>query len=331
MPRPARILPYALGASFSVEQAAQLGVTYGRLRAGDLERPFRGVRVRTTAGGDTSAGETVEPEPLSIDRLSRQALLRRAHAYATVMPDEAFFAGRTAAVIHDLPVGDGGGPLCVAVHAPLRGLRARGIRGIKVSPALASVRECSGLRATSPASTWAMLASELSVHELVIVGDAVVRVPRDAHGRHVPAAQLATIDQLRLAARAPWRRRRAELEEALGQIRVGSMSPLETDFRLSAIAGGLPEPELDVEIRDPAGRLLGISDAVYPLQRTIVEVEGDHHRTTRAQWNRDIEKYAQYSAQGWEVVRLTAAHIRGREARAAELVRAVLVRRGWSP
>ncbi|MDQ1217272.1 hypothetical protein [Microbacterium arborescens] len=45
---------------------------------------------------------------------------------------------------------------------------------------------------------------------------------------------------------------RAKLVEALGLIREGAMSPLETDFRLAAVAAGLPEPLLDQDIRDAA-------------------------------------------------------------------------------
>ncbi|WP_345800286.1 hypothetical protein AAIB33_12510 [Microbacterium sp. AZCO] len=290
MPRPPRSLPDSLDDSFRIGDAVRAGVTLGRLRALDLERPFRGVRTKRII--EAYAADEDE-SPLTIDRETRRAVMRRVRAYALVMPPNAFFAGRTAAVAQRLPVEhDPGADLCVAMHSPARGLRGGGIRGIKVSPNLASVRMVEDLRVTSPASTWAMLAGELSQRELVVLGDAIVRVPRDATGRPQPGLRLASIDQLRLAARAPWRRRRALLEAALQQIRVGSMSPLETDFRLGAAAEGLPEPELDVEIREAGGRLLGISDAVYREQRTIVEVEGDHHRTTRAQWNRDIEKYA---------------------------------------
>ena len=39
--------------------------------------------------------------------------------------------------------------------------------------------------------------------------------------------------------------------------REGSMSPQETDFRLVVVAAGLPEPALDVEVRDHAGRWWG--------------------------------------------------------------------------
>lgn len=59
--------------------------------------------------------------------------------------------------------------------------------------------------------------------------------------------------------------------------------------------------------------------------------QGDHHRTARQQWNRDIEKYAAYASHGWEVVRLTSAHIRGWQPRGVEVVRATLLRRGWRP
>ncbi|MEU1971298.1 hypothetical protein ABZ477_06570 [Microbacterium sp. NPDC019599] len=267
--------------------------------------------------------------PGSQDRALQQRVARSARAFSTVIPAHAFYAGTTAVALHGLPLEQAIDRLCVAVHSPARALRGSGVRGIKVSPALASVRDLNGLRVASPASTWAMLADELTVRQLVILGDAIVRVPRDAHGRPRPEAQLATIEQLRAAMEAPRRRGRRALEAALEDVRVGSMSPLETDFRLVSTRGGLPEPRLDVEIRDDAGRLLGISDAVYVDERVIAEVEGDHHRMSKAQWDRDIAKYAAYTAQGWEVVRLTSRHIRGPRPEAVQIVREALTRRGW--
>ena len=222
-----------------------------------------------------------------------------------------------------------GGDLEVGVVAPRRAPRRRGIRGVKVDAALVAVRTHAGLPVASPASTWAMLGAALSVRDLVRVGDAIVRVPRDARGVPMPHERLATVAQLEAALRAGRRRGAGRLREALALVRVGSSSPLETDFRIDAAAAGLPEPELDVEVRDRRGRLLGISEIVYSRFRTVVEVEGDHHRTSRAQWARDIEKYAAYVAEGWEVVRLTSLHIRGRDPRAVGIVAAVLRRHGW--
>lgn len=107
------------------------------------------------------------------------------------------------------------------------------------------------------------------------------------------------------------------------------MSALETDFRLLAQACGLPQPELDVEVRDAAGIRIGIGDLAYLQFRTIVEVEGDHHRTSRAQWQRDLEKHAAYAAAGYELTRLGASQVRGARASGAHVVEAVLLRRGW--
>lgn len=263
-------------------------------------------------------------EPLDRDRRMREGVLRAAHAYRLVMPAHAFFAGRTAAVIYGLPVAHGG-ELEVAVHAPARATRRRGIHCVKVAPHLASIREHAGLRVTSPASTWAMLGATLTERELVIVGDAIVRVPRDDRGR--PMSSLAMIDELERATAAGTRRGVARLRRAAPLVRVGSASPLETEYRLDAAAAGLPTPELDVEIRDARGRLLGITEFVYRRHRVLVEIEGDHHRTSRVQWVRDIEKYAAYVAEGWEVVRLTSAHVRG--GRAPSMMGAVLRRHGW--
>ena len=77
----------------------------------------------------------------------------------------------------------------------------------------------------------------------------------------------------------------------------------------------------------PRGRRIAIADAAYPDHRVIVEVEGDQHRTDRDQWNRDIDRQADLVAAGWEVVRLTAAHLCSGQA--AHRVRAALERHGW--
>jgi len=99
---------------------------------------------------------------------------------------------------------------------------------------------------------------------------------------------------------------------------------------LDAEDARLPEPELDFEIRDARGRRLGISEFAYPQYKVVVEIEGDHHRTSKSQWNRDLGKYRDYANAGWEVVRLTHDNVRVQH-NAARLVREVLVRRGWQP
>ena len=318
MPRRPAPLPDSLGEVFRTRAGLERGVSRARLGASDLHAPFHGVRVRS---GPAPADDP--DDPFARGRRAREREWRRARAYAPLLTASAFFTGRTAAILYGLPL-DPGDDLDVGVIAPARAPRGRGVRGVKVEGHLVRVRECEGLPLGSPASTWAMLGRELSVRELVVLGDAIVRIPRGRSGIPHPDARLATRAQLASAVDAGPRRGIARLRSALPLIREGSMSPLETLFRLDAADAGLPPAELDVEMRDASGRLLGISEFVYRTHRVVVEIEGDHHRTSRAQWNRDLEKYAAYAAAGWEVVRVTSSHLR--QGRAVELVRAALER-----
>lgn len=323
MPRPPAPLPRSLGDAFRVRDGIQAGVSASRLRSRDLIAPFHGVRTRALPPSAHGADAVSVDDPSARDRAVRERTLRSAVAYATVMPASAFFTGRTAAILYGLPLDPGDG-LDLGVIAPSRAPRGAGIRGVKIEGHLVRLRTIDGLPVSSPASTWAILGRELSVRELIIVGDAIVRIPRGRSGIPLPDARIGTLAQLAAATDAGPRRGVARLRAALPLIREGSSSPLESSFRLDADAAGLPRPDLDVEIRDPRGKLLGISEIVYREHRVVVEVEGDHHRTSRAQWDRDLEKYAAYAAAGWEVVRITSTHLR--QGRAVDLVRAALAR-----
>lgn len=323
MTRP-RPLPAELGSSFASAHALAIGVTPRRLRAKDLSAPFRGTRRKRKPDDEPS---TTDDETHTRYRHEREEHRESMHLFATVMEPGAFFCGSTAAYAYGAPI-DRPERLHVGVFAPRRAPRRRGIRGRKVEPRLATVRDHDGLPMSSPASTWAMLGQDLSVRELVKIGDAFVQIPRDDFGRRHPELALATIDQLRAATEAGMRPGVRRLRRALELIRVGSSSPMETEFRLDADAAGLPVPVLDREIRDEGGRLLGISEFAYPEFLTVVEIEGDHHRTSRQQWDRDIAKYQSYADAGWHPVRLTSRHVRG-EKTGVSIVAATLRRRGW--
>lgn len=325
MPVPPEELPPTLGDSFGYAHARSAGASARRLRARDLEAPYHGTRrrVRKTPRG-------VDDSPFAQDRAARARVMRDARTYAAVMSPRAFFAGRTAAVILGLPVPHDG-DLEVAVFAPQRAPRGRGVRGRALAPGFGSIRDVDGLRVASPASAWAMLGAELSERELVRLGDAIVKVPRDERGAPRPELRQATLDDLRGALEAGRRPGAGRLRAAFARIRVGSMSPLETDGRLNCDDAGLPEPELDVEIRNAHGRLLGIADMRFRRYRVLVEIEGDHHRTGRRQWARDIEKHAAYASEEYETVRLTGIHVRQHPAQGVALMRDALIRGGWRP
>ena len=271
-----------------------------------------------------------ETAPLAADRRARERVRARATAAAGILTPSAAFTGWTAAAVWGAPLPDGFDSerdLDVVTAHPHRAPRGRGIHGRELRDHLFSTVEHEGLRVTSPASTWALLAGELSPRWLTIIGDHLVRVPRSDRGIPEPLRQLTTPETLARAAHEPGRRHRTQLEGALDDIRVGSFSRLETEYRLDAAAHGLPPVDIDVEIRDTSGRLLGIADGVYARYGVIVEIEGDHHRTSRRQWNRDIDRLAAFAAEGWEVIRLTAARVRG--GTACALVAQALRRHGW--
>lgn len=84
---------------------------------------------------------------------------------------------------------------------------------------------------------------------------------------------------------------------------------------------------LDHDVFGPHGEFLGCSELAYPHERVAIEYESDRH-LTRAQLERDIDKYTAYAAAGWRTIRVTSSHV-FRYPR--ELVRRVAVaRRGSS-
>lgn len=349
MPRRPAPLPSPLGEIFSVRAAREVGVSAARLRARDLETPFSGMR-RIRMPGPAWADPDESPTAAEA-RARTSRLITNAHAYRAVMAPEAFFSHVTAAALWGIPLplrvlrGDRA-PTWVArpmdvgderlvdvgVRLPQRGPRVAGVRAHRLAAELLSVRELAGIRVASPASTWAQLAEELTVEELIIAGDAIVHEPRGRGGvRGEPGSGLATLDQLAAAASVGRRVGVARLREALPHIRVGSMSPPETRLRLAVVGAGLPEPDLDVDVLDENGAMIGCTELAYPRWRILIEFEGDHHRVSRAQWDRDIEKHARCVALGWNVLRYTACHLHPSTEPAVTGIRDALLRAGWRP
>lgn len=256
------------------------GATPSRLRAADLQRAFTGVR--------------------SLD-LDLAKTLDRCRAYEPLLRAGEAFSHGTAAELFGLPV-----PASAFVHVispPGRSqARARGVVGHRSTVEFPVVLQ-DGVPVVTPTMAWCQLAVELSIEDLVAVGDAIVTGPRRGVIR---APGYATVDELTAEARR-WANRRgaAAIARALPRVRVGAESRPETLTRLLLVDAGLPEPLLNDPTPVAGGRVLH-PDLKLPAWRLVFEYEGDGHRTDRGRWQRDIRRHRDLEAAGWRVIRVTA-------------------------
>lgn len=140
---------------------------------------------------------------------------------------------------------------------------------------------------------------------------------------------LATLDELR--EEAVRMRRGKTLAVELGLVRDGSESSEETRLRLALLRHGLPEPDLNLDLRAADGRLIARLDQAYPEHRVAVEYDGRQHAASAVQFERDAARWDEIRDEGWYLVRILRPQLRGDGRAAAQKVRAALVRAGWLP
>ncbi|WP_175494289.1 DUF559 domain-containing protein [Herbiconiux ginsengi] len=278
LPEPLRRAPFALA------QALALGVGTDRLRGGDLVRPFRGVRV--ARGGPPS-------------------LVRHCHAYARRMRDVEFFSHLTAAELWGVPLPTewcDGADLHVSTVGPRRAAKARGVIGHQIFDERLVIATRYGLPLSDAATTWCHLAGSLSDDDLVAAGDHLVltparQVPRDPR----PYCALEELTERVAAFRG---RGSVRARRVIAQVRDGAESRRETLLRLRLLADGLPEPEIGVNVFDASGTWIARVDMIYPAWKVLVEYDGDQHRTSTAQYERDIRRLDDLREAGHRVVRI---------------------------
>ncbi|MGR0318755.1 hypothetical protein [Agromyces sp. ZXT2-3] len=272
MKSPSPLPPAIVGRPFHVHRAAELGVSRVRLRARDLEIPFRAVRA-----------------PAGTETLDELCL-----AYAERMAPGHVFSHATAARLWGLPLpGRGLLPLHVAVPAPHREPRMRDVVGHRLGTGIPTA-EHRGVRLVAPADAWCQLAASLSADDLIAAGDRLVGWRRP----------LATPEELRLAVRRHGSRRGAvRLREALAEVRPGSASRRESLLRLRVVRAGFPEPELNAPIELGSGWTVH-GDLVFRPYRVLLEYDGEQHRLDDRQFHRDVERLNDLAADGWIVVRI---------------------------
>lgn len=160
-------------------------------------------------------------------------------------------------------------------------------------------------------------------------------------GRHLPRGEaIARLDSLMraqvfsvedvllLAERYRGARGLKALRARLPLVDGGAASPRETWLRLLYIDAGLPRPTTQIPIVEGRGKLVRWADMGWEEFMVVSEYDGDHHRTNRKAYTKDIRSLRKARSLGWIVDQVI------KEDRPAEIVeraRSALVSRGWKP
>ncbi len=186
-------------------------------------------------------------------------------------------------------------------HRRTRGVIARGGR-------LAADEVCtkSGMAVTTPERTALDLLCWYPPDTAIPAVDALAR-----------AARLKVADVELIAERYRGRRGIRKARTALDLVDPGAESPRETWLRLLIVRAGLPRPQTQLPIRNEYGVLIAEVDMGYEDLKIALEYEGDHHRTDRRQFTKDIRRHEALIELGWIVVRVTV------EDTAADIIRRI--------
>lgn len=295
-PEPAPVLN--ITRPFTPRDAAAAGLDPKRLRRLGHSPVLRGVWISSSVVVDTRV---------------------RALATLLVAGPDSWIRGRTAARLwRGIGPDDGRTHVGLPITGPTSSPRRLRIEGVAASfrPRPDRLILDRDVRLTPPSATLVELAAELSLVDLVVLGDSLVR------------RQATTPERLRAAARADRSRSGPRARRAAGPVRERVDSPKETRLRVLLVLAGLPEPVVDLRLRDEDGHVVRRLDLAYEAERIAIEFDGRHHIERQDRWVADIDRREELEAQGWLFVVLTSGGVHGDAARTVDRVAAALARRG---
>lgn len=265
------------GGVFTQEQALAAG-----LRRAELLTAVRRGQVARVAYG------VFAPAPLPAPGSPARVALRLAGvAVRTGRTPVAY--GRTAAVLHGLPLLGPPGPLQHVLARHPDGSRTDGSSVWLPAEHVVQVR---GVLVTSLARTAVDVARRGSLLGGVVTLDGAL---------HAGATLVELREALEVCRRSPGSRR-AGL--ALSHARVGAESALETVGRFRLVAHGLPEPELQIDVLDELGHV-GRVDHLWREQGVVGEADGLAKYTSTLDVRLEKLREDRLRDAGLEVVRYT--------------------------
>lgn len=246
------------------------------------------------------------------DAVDEDTLVRAALA---LHPDDAFASHLSAARVLRLPVPDHPfAHVTVAKHADRRFRPQIKPHVTKRQRRTIVVR---GIRTTDPTATFIDCAGMLSLVELVVLGDALVKKYQVTPHALLGACRMSTDYYAGLATAA------AEY------VREGVDSPMESRLRMLIVLAGLPEPTVNFKLYREDGTWRRRFDLSYPEIKLIVEYDGRHHAEDIAQWEGDLERREEFDDEEYRILVVTSKGIFVEPERTLQRIRRQLVLRGW--
>lgn len=295
MIKPMPFPPELLTKPFTPADAAIAGVTRARLDGPGL--------VRTTYGGRST-------KPIT-------DVQGRAAGVLVAVPPDVVISHRTAARLWGVPLARDwtpNEPVDLMRDTARPRLRRRGIvhhHGLEHR----TVRTVHGIPVVSPEETWADLAETSGLEDLVVAGDFLIH---HEHGLGRIEDVLRVVGERAGWPGTPLLRRAARL------LRDRSASPMESRTRLVFVRGGLPEPELNVDVLSENGEWLAVGDFVWRRQRLVGEYDGDRHRLDPRRWQQTVGRREQLQDEGWRVITMVSQDIQVRPQQTLERFRRAL-------
>jgi very-short-patch-repair endonuclease len=173
---------------------------------------------------------------------------------------------------------------------------ARAPRGVLTRRAVlldGEVRVLAGRAVTTPTRTAFDIGRRGPVRSAVAKLDALARV-----------TDFKVADVVRVAMRHRGVRGLRQLETTLGLLDSGAQSPQESYLRLLLIEAGLPRPQTQIPVVTDDG--MCYLDLGWEKYMVAVEYDGDHHRSDRRQYLKDIRRLEMLERMGWLIVRVVA-------------------------
>lgn len=232
------------------------------------------------------------------------------HAWKQLLPCSAVFGGTTAAWLWGIEIYST--RLIEVIVPPNSGLRSRAGLNVKRSAIRTDeVADTRGVRVTTVLRTLCDICDRLTPVEALVSLDMALHIRRTTS-----SALMAHAD---FAAGRPGAKRLRQL----AMLCAPAESPMETRLRWLLLQGGLPKPEVQVDLRNDGGQFIGRADLCYPAARLVIEYDGGNHRDRLVD---DDRRQNLIVKAGFNLLRFTAADLDRPEIVQAQ-VRTLLQRR----